>query len=153
MVIEAKLGIAFERLHSETRVDRHRVIRADGADRLFGLFINDINDINNHIVYTVSREVSYRPYNASSRTKHRAAAKNSLLEELAGWRIRHRFAAASGYIINLRTRTRCTSMPQPPLVVVIARTFSLTMASSTPIAPATGITAAYASSTSMPVML
>lgn len=58
MAIEAKLGIAFERLHSETRVDRHRFIRADDTDRLFGLLINDINDINNHIVYTVSREVS-----------------------------------------------------------------------------------------------
>ena len=64
MTIEAKLGIAFERLHSETRVDRRRFIRTHGTAQLFGIFINDINDINNYIAYTVSREISYKPYNA-----------------------------------------------------------------------------------------
>ena len=63
MVIEAKFGIAFG-LPSETRVDRYRFFRTHGVAQLFGIFINGINDINNYIVYTVSREISYKPYNA-----------------------------------------------------------------------------------------
>jgi len=50
-------------------------IHVHGADRLFGAFINHINDINNCIVYTVSGEVSYKPYNASYRTNHSDAEK------------------------------------------------------------------------------
>lgn len=76
------------------------VIRAHGTDRLFGVFINNINGINNYIFYTVTGEVSYKSYNASYRTNHSGAAKSSLLEALAERGTRHRIAAASGYIAN-----------------------------------------------------
>lgn len=50
-------------------------IHVHGADRLFGVFINHINDINNYILYTVSGEASCKPYNASHRTNHSGAEK------------------------------------------------------------------------------
>lgn len=57
---------------------------APGTAQLLGVFVNYINDINNYIVHAVNKEVSYKPYKALYRTKHSGAAKNFLLEALAG---------------------------------------------------------------------